>query len=109
MNKSLNTFAVIHRLLAPLQCDEGFLPRRTTAFVASATLDLAHVVDCSHLINLDLKDCLDGRLNLRLRGMAVNTKCQKLTSILRLFLCHERLLCNHGRLDDVPNCSHLFL
>src|SRR6185369_10797367 len=82
------------------------LPRRLAPFKSSAPYSLAHEVDRPNMIHFDLEDRLNCRSNLGLRGVPINSKCEQLLPILRLFLCDQRFLSNYRRLDDVPNGSH---
>ena len=95
MNKSLNTFAVIHRLLAPLQRYERFLPGRLASFEASAPRHLAKKIRRAYFVDLHLEDRFDGALDLRLGRAPIHAERQKLPAILRLFFRHQRLLSNH--------------
>src|SRR2546427_8125682 len=103
----LYRFSVINRLLALLQGDESFLPRRLASFVASAPRRLAHVIDRVHVIDFDLKYLFDRRLDLGLGCVPVNAERQQLAAVLRLFFSDQSLFRNHRRLDDVPRRSHL--
>ncbi len=104
----LYRFAVINRLLALLQCYVRLLPGRLASFESSASRHLAHEIDRAHVVHLHLEDSLHRRLDLRLGGAPIDPKRQQLVRVLRLFLRGQCLLGNHRRLDDVPNCSHLY-
>src|SRR5947207_11470429 len=103
MVTALDCFAVINWLLALLERDEGLLPRGLASFMPAAPGHLAEILRGAHVINFHLKDSLDRVLNLRLGRTSIDTERQQLTSILRLFLGHQRLFGNHRRLDNVPN------
>src|SRR5438105_8128909 len=104
----LDRFAVIERLLPGFERDVGFLPRRLAAFVPPAPRHLAEIVDRAHLIDLDLKDRFDGRLDLRLGRVLIHAEGQKLPTVLRLLFRDQSLLRNDRRLDNVPHSSHRF-
>src|SRR5436190_11979429 len=103
---TLYRFAVINRLLTLLQRDIRFLPGWFASFKAAASRGLTHEINRSHMINFDLKNRLYSRFDLRLGCMLINPERKQLLLVLSFFLCDQRLLSNHRRLDDVPNCSH---